>query len=193
MTEDIPDEAKAQIDEQTRQQTAKQGLQANQRHVNERKFNPSFLERIQDPDLDSEIHSWVRSEFPALFSGAQVVGQRDPTFEQQQEFLNRSKAEKFVAEQSPGALLQRHPGVHATMEGAEAQTREPPTDAARAIQSDEKRVVRNAMELATTRQGLAVGARGLRSVTTATSETRTVRKEADDDDGILASATGVFG
>jgi hypothetical protein len=83
--------------------------------------------------------------------------------------------------------------VHATMEGAQAQTREPPDDAARAIQSDEKRVVRNAMELATTRQGLAVGARGLRSVTTATSETRTVRKEADDDDGILASATGVFG
>jgi hypothetical protein len=188
MSEDIPDEAKAQIDEQTRQQTAKQGLKANQRHVNERKFNPSFLERIQDPDLDSEIHSWVRSEFPALFSGAQVVGQRDPTFEQQQEFLNRSKAEKFIAERSPGALLQRHPGVHATMESADS-----PSDVSDTMQSDHKRVTRNAMELATTRQGLAVGARGLRSVTTATSETRTVRKEADDDDGILANATGVFG
>jgi hypothetical protein len=63
------------------------------------------------------------------------------------------------------------------------------------ITSDERRVVRGAMEVATSRQGLAVGARGLRSVTTATSETRTVRHENDDeDDGLVAGASKrVFG
>jgi hypothetical protein len=189
MTEtDIPDDAKAQIDEQTRQQTAKQGLQANQRHVDERKFNPSFLGRIQDADLESGAHPWVTTEFPALFSGAQIVGQRDESFERQQEFLNRSKAEKFIVERSAGDLLQRHPDVHASMEGDIK-----PDDVKDPMSSDQRRVIRNAMELATTRQGLACGARGLRSVTTATSETRTVRKETDDDSGILSSATGVFG
>jgi hypothetical protein len=189
MTDRITDETRERIDEQTRQQSAQQGLQTNQRQVAERKFNPSFLRRIQDADLDSDVHNWLEDEFPALFSGAQIVGQRSGHYEQQQEFLNRAKAEKYIAESTPGALLQRHPGVHATMEGV---SRDQVLDA---ISSDERRVVRGAMEVATGRQGLAVGARGLRSVTTATSETRTVRHENDDeDDGLVAGASKkVFG
>lgn len=192
MSDDLPPEVKAQADEQTRQKAAAQGLTANQRHVDERKFNPSFLERIQEADVDSEIHDWLQVEFPALFSGAHIVGQRADHYEQQQEFLNRAKAERFVTENNPGSLLQRHPDVAASMTG------ETPDDRAEchahALSTDERRVTRNAMEVATTRQSLAVGARGLRSVTTATSETRTVRQETDDEDGsLLASATGVFG
>jgi hypothetical protein len=188
---DIPDEARERIDEQTRQQTARTGVQRNQRHVEERKFNSSFLERIQDPDVDSEIHDWLRDEFPSLFSGAHILGQRSQEFEKQQEYLNRAKAEKFIAEENTGSLLRRHPDVHATMNGDDA------TNAGQyesEIGTDQKRVVRSSMEVATTRQSLAVGARGLRSVTTATSETRTVRQESDEDSGgLLASATGVFG
>ena len=184
----LPDGVKAQADEQTRQQSARQGLQTNQRQVAERKFNPSFLRRIQNPDIDSDVHDWVLDEFPALFSGAQIIGQRSGHYEEQQEFLNRAKAEKFVAESTPGALLQRHPHVHAAMEGTE------PDKVRDAISTDEKRVVRTSMEVATSRQGLAVGARGLRSVTTATSETRTVRHEdGEDADGVLSKATGVLG
>lgn len=192
MSDDLPPEVKAQADEQTRQQAATQGLTANQRHVDERKFNPSFLERIQDPDVDSEIHDWLVAEFPALFSGAHIVGQRQDHYEEQQEFLNRAKAERFITENDPGSLLQRHPSVAMSMDG---ETPESHHDAhAHALTTDERAVVRNGMEVATTRQSLAVGARGLRSVTTATSETRTVRQETDDDDsGLIGSATGVFG
>lgn len=186
---DIPDEAKAQIDEQTRQQTARQGVKSNQRHVDDRMFNTSFLERIQDPDVDGEIHDWLRDEFPSLFSGAHIIGQRAEHYEEQQEFLNRAKAERFVAERDTGSLLRRHPGVLATMEGDDARDGE-----AFEMTTSQQRVVRAAMEVATTRQSLAVGARGLRSVTTATSETRTVRQETEDDNGgLLDSATGVFG
>lgn len=182
-------EAREHIDEQTKQQSAQRGLETNQRQVAERKFNPSFLRRIQDADLDSRVHDWLQDEFPALFSGAQIIGQRSSHYEEQQEYLNRAKGERFVAESTPGALLQRHPDIHATMEGAE--DRDAVVDP---ISTDEKRVVRAAMEVATGRQGLAVGARGLRSVTTATSETRTVRHEdGDEADGVLDKATGVFG
>lgn len=188
---EIPDEAKERIDEQTRQQTARNAVQRNQRHVDERKFNPSFLQRLQDPDVDSDIHDWLRDEFPSLFSGAHIIGQRSDNYEKQQEYLNRAKAEKFVAEQNTGSLLRRHPDVLATMNGDDAAESEQYTFE---MSTDEKRVVRSSMEVATTRQSLAVGARGLRSVTTATSETRTVRKEADDEGGgLLDSATGVFG
>jgi len=186
---DIPEEAKAQIDEQTRQQTAQKGVSQNARHVDERKFNPSFLQRIQEADVDSEVHDWLQDEFPSLFSGAHIIGQRQEHYEEQQEFLNRAKAERFISEQTTGSLLRRHPGVMATMEGEDAREA-----AVSEMTTDQKRVVRAAMEVATTRQSLSVGARGLRSVTTATSETRTVRQETDDEsDGLLASATGVFG
>jgi hypothetical protein len=185
---ELSKEQREHIDEQTNQRSAQQGIQTNRREVAERKFNPSFLRRIQDADLDSDLHDWLEAEFPALFSGAHIVGQRSGQYEAQQEFLNRAKAERYIAETSPGALLQRHPGVHASMAGTT------PEQAIQPITSDEKRVVRDAMEVATARQGLAVGARGLRSVTTATSETRTVRHEdGEDDDGVLSRASGVLG
>jgi len=191
MTDNIPDEIHDRMDAQTSQQSAQQGLQTNQRQVAERKFNPSFLRRIQDADLESDVHNWLEDEFPSLFSGAQIVGQRSGEYEQQQEFLNRSKAEKYIAESSPGALLQRHPEVAATMAGETPDDHEEAH--AHALHTDERAKVRNAMEVATTRQSLAVDARGLRSVTTATSETRTVRQETDGDSGgLLSSATGVL-
>jgi hypothetical protein len=188
MSDDIPDEARAQMDAQARQQARMEGISQNARHVDERKFNPSFLERIQAPDVDSELHDWLRDEFPSLFSGAQILGQRAEHYSEQQEFLNRSKAERFISEKQPGELLQRHPDVLATMED------EPMGEqAATELTTAEKRAVRSAMEVATARQSLSVGARGLRSVTTATSETRTVRQETDDDgDGLVGRATGVF-
>jgi hypothetical protein len=178
-------------DERTRQQAAQQGLTANQRHVDEQKFSASFLDRIQDPDVDSEIHDWLSAEFPALFSGAHIVGQREAYYEEQQDYLNRAKAQKFVAGNNPGRLLQRHPSVKMTMDGETPDSHN--ESHAHALNSDEKSKVRNAMEVATTRQSLAVNARGLRSVTTATSETRTVRQEEDGDGGgLLSSATGVL-
>lgn len=176
------------MDAQARQQQNQRGLAANQQQVADRKFDGSFFDRIRDPDISSDVHGWVEEEFPALFSGAQIVGQRGAHFEEQQEFLNRSKRLQYQTENNPGALLQRHRGVHATMEGADHphEVREP-------MSSDERRVIRNAIEVATTRQTLSVGARGLKSVTTATSETRTVRHEdSEDDDGMVSKATGVL-
>jgi hypothetical protein len=166
------DEYQRRLDDQTAQKAAAKGAATNQKQISERTFNPSFLKRLQDPDVDSEQYDWVSEEFPALLSGAQIIGQRDEHFEAQQEFLNRAKAERVIAEQDTGSLLKRHEGVLATMEGT---TREDVS--ARGLSSHEQRVIRSAMEVATSRQGLAVGASGLESVTTATSETRTVRHE----------------
>jgi len=181
MTDDRQEAIREQADEQTRQKSTQQGLSQNQRQVSERKFNPSFLRRLQEADIDSAKHTEISNEFPALFSGAQIVGQRGEEYEQQQEFLNRAKAERVIAEQNTGALLKRHTRVGEMM-------------ADDSFSSDQKRVTRTAMEVATSRQGLAVGARGLRSVTTATSETRTVRHEEDDGGGFIGRASDrVFG
>jgi len=185
----MENEEQQRMDAQARQQQQQAGLQANQRKVEERTFNPSFFDRIQDPDVETDIFDWLEREFPALFAGSQIVGQRTEDFERQQEWLNRAKGMRYAVENSPGELLQRHPGVLATMEGADSKTA-----VTQPITTGEKRALSNAMEVATTRQSLSVGARGLKSVTTATSETRTVRHDEDDDGGMVASATGgLFG
>jgi len=182
-------ERESAIQQKAAQQQQQRGLKQNQQEVASRQFDTSFFEQIRDADLETDVFDWLESEFPALFSGAQIVGQRGRHWEQQQEWLNRVKAIRYETEQTPGALLERHPSVRATMAGADA-----PEDINDPISTSEKRVLRNAMEVATTRQTLSVGARGLKSVTTATSETRTVRHDDGDDDGMVTKATGgLFG
>jgi hypothetical protein len=176
-------------------------LDQDRREVAQRQYSSSFYEKIADSDLDSHEIPAIEAEHPATFSDAHISGQRRRSYEARQDLLNRAKAEQFVVERTPGALLKQNPGLHAVMRGEEVSLNDPPTsgpvkDAAHEVPDEldarERRAHRTALrEVATTQQSLAVGGTGLKQFTTATSETHTVQH--DSDDGLLGTAMGVFG
>jgi len=181
-----------------------QNLNQNAREAEKRTFSSGFFTTVADADVDSDVLSKYRNvedTLPATFSNAHLIGQRDPVYAQQQELLNRAKAERYVAERRPGAILERRPGVHAVMRGDEPRVSNPPmsgkvssvkSEVPSRMDAAQRRVIRSAIrEIATTRQSLAVGGTGIRQFTSATSETHRV-DHSDDDGGILSSATGVF-
>jgi DNA-binding transcriptional regulator GbsR (MarR family) len=203
MTDDFQErleQKKQQLEAQQEKQQEAQNLSQDRQQVAGRQYNSSFFESVADSDLDSQQIPHIEDEHPATFSSAHITGQRRKSFEARQDLLNRAKAEQFVVERSPGAILKQYPGMHAVMRSEEISVQNPPTsgpvaEAADEVPSEldaaERRAHRTALrEVATTQQSLAVGGSGLRQFTTATSETHTVQH--DSDDGLLGRAMGVF-
>lgn len=158
--------------------------------------NPEFLKQLQDADVDTDVFDFIEDEYGPVFSGAHIIGNRSEHFEEQQDLLNRSKAERMVAEATPGRLLAANPHMHALAQGIRGTADYPdPTDnpAYRAPASSvEKRVFRDASEVATSRETLAIEGRGLDAVATATVENRTVTNEEQESSGIVGRAKGVL-
>lgn len=158
--------------------------------------NPEFLAQLQDADVDSDLYDWVEDEFGPVFSGAHILGDRGEYYEEQQEFLNRNKVERMVAERKPGRLLRENPKLLALAQGFQGTREKPdPTDHPEfrtPISSRKRRVVRDAGEIATTRQTLAIGGRGVDAVATATVENRTVTNEQRDHNRAAEKAKEVF-
>jgi hypothetical protein len=164
------------------------GIKSNASKVQENKFNPGFLAEIQDPKVDTERFEWIQDELGPVLSGAHLIGQRQEYYEQQQELLNQAKSEQIIAENNPGDLLQRHPNVLAVMQGVEG-TNDP--EFRGGVDQPKRRALRHAMEVATTRQALSVGGEGIKAFTTATTETRQVTNEQEEESNILSKAKGV--
>jgi len=191
---------KKQLETEQEVKEEAKNLDQDRREVAQRQYSKSFYEKIANSDLESSSISGIEDELPATFSDAHISGQRRRTYEARQDLINRAKAEKWIVERSPGALLKQYPGLHAVMLGNEVEVENPPTSgkvqvAADAVPSEpdarERRAYRTAIrEVATTQQSLAVGGTGLKQFTTATSETHTVQH--DSDDGWLGTAMGVF-
>lgn len=143
--------------------------------------NPEFLGQIQDPDVDTDLFDWVEDEFGPVFSGAHILGDRGEYFEQQQEMLNRNKVERMVAERNPGRLLRENPRMLALAQGIRGTEQHPDPTKNPAFRepltTKKQRVIRDAAEIATTRQTLGIEGRGLDAVANATVENRTVTNE----------------
>lgn len=169
------------------------GVQAQTEQVSERKFNPDFLGKLQEAGIDTELYNWLENELGPILSGSHILGARSEDYERQQQYLNWNKAERLVAERSPGRLLKRHPGLLASTQGIDIG---PPSDPLRRDKHPdfnkpittqrERRVLRDSMEVATTKQTLAIEGKGIDSVTTATSENRTVDSEDQESTGMMA-------
>lgn len=158
--------------------------------------NPEFLKQLQEADVDTDVFDWIEDEYGPVFSGAHIIGNRGEHYEDQQDLLNRSKAERMVAESTPGRLLVENPRMHALAMGIRGTREMPdPTDHEKyrePASSVEKRVIRDAMEVATSRETLAIEGRGLDAVATATVENRTVTNEEEKARGLTGKVKGVF-
>jgi hypothetical protein len=158
--------------------------------------NPEFLSQLQDEDVDTAVFDWVSDEYGPVFSGAHIIGNRSEHYEEQQELLNRNKAERHVAERTPGRLLRENPRLLALAQGLRGTPQCPdPTDRPEfraAMTSRKKRVARDAAEVATNRQTLSIGGRGLDSVANVTVENRTMDSKEQASDSVASKATEVF-
>lgn len=189
------------IEKQTEAATEQQTAQEAQRQATQdlqRQQNPEFLDKLQDPDADvSDLHDWVSDSLGPLLSGAHIIGNRGEEYEREAKWLDLNTAERLVAETDPGRLVDDNPRMLALAQGAtemsddeldgvdRSQVRLPTT-------SEEKRVIRDGMEVATNRKSLAVGSKGLDSVTTATAEHRTVKEEQSDESTVRSTIKGMF-
>jgi hypothetical protein len=174
------------------------GVQTQTEQVSERKFNPDFLGKLQEAGVDTELFDWIENELGPVLSGSHILGARSPEYEQQQTYLNWNKAERMVAERSPGRLLARHPGMLASFQGIDSGPRSEPLRRERHPEFNapidtqrDRRVLRDAIEVATTKQTLAISGKGIDSVTTATSENRTVDSEDSESGGVMSRIRGL--
>lgn len=188
----MEDQHRHRIEENSQRAAVQATIEDEQRRVK----NPEFLKQLQDPDADTEVWDWVESEFGPLFSGAHILGQRSESYEEQQELLNRNVVKRMEAEGTPGRLLRENPRMLAQAQGLTGTEEYPdPTENPEfrePLSSRDKRAIRNAAEILTTRQTLSIGGRGVDAVSTATVENRTVTNEETEARGIKGRAKKVF-
>jgi len=166
---------------QTDQQVATQA-------VEERLQNPEFLEKFADADVDTDKHDWIEDEMGAVFSRAHALGYRSESYERQADWLGQNHAERVVTEQHPGSIVRQHPDVLAVMQGragkysGDVEKRHHlPGDAPTPLRSDQRRALREAEDVATQRKMLSIKGEGKDALTKATSETKHVRDEREEE------------
>lgn len=165
------------------------GIKTQQSEVAERKFNPGFYQEIADPDTDTDVWDWIQAELGPVLAKPHILGDRDRSYVEQAELLDMNKAERIVAESTPGRLLKKNPRLHAFWQGVSGA--DDPQYNAPIEQHAERRVIRDALELATTRKSLSVGGRGLDALTKATTETQVRKDQESEKKGVRERLTGV--
>jgi len=187
-----------EIEEQQKRQEASQArgtaTQTDQRvatqAVEERVQNPEFLDKFTDPDADSEVHDWIEDEMGPLFSRAHALGNRSQSYERKADWLGQNHAERVIVERSPGSIVRQHPDVLAVMRGRAGEYADPNRlqqryniagDAPEPLRSEQRRAVRDAEDVASQRKMLSIDGAGKDALTKATSETKHVRDEREEE------------
>jgi hypothetical protein len=169
-------------------------MRAASSQMEERIQNPDFLGELQEAKVDSEKHDWVEAELGPVLAGSKILGNRDEEqHPHSRKWLNQNKRERMVAEGSPGRLLREHPSMLAV-----SQRKDPAhvhnNDITEPMDSEDRRVVRDAMEAATDFESMAAGGKGLEAVSTATTEARQVtNQEQESEGGIKSKVTSLYG
>lgn len=173
-------ETREQIDVERERVGASEAASSAQRmaqqSVEEMLHNPEFLERVADPDMDTDVYDWVEDELGPVTSRAHILGYRSEDFERESKWLNMNKAERAITERNPGRLLRQNEDMLRIAQDAEqshSRYRQPAT-------SDQRRAFRDAYEVVTQRQTLSIEGKGIESQTKATAEHRTVTNQQED-------------
>jgi len=206
---------KQQMDEQARHQAEtraasaghQMGLEAQARKVNQRKQNPKFYDKFTKSDLeDSDKWGWMTDHWAPWLADDHILANRRQVYRLQRELLNKARSEQAVAGMSPGARLKEKPLLNALAQGINVKLEEPiPLDASGQqsltitdpqyqppMSADRKSAMDDLANLATARQSMGVDQAGNEALTTATSESRTVREEETEESGVMSSVSGVF-
>lgn len=184
------------------------GLEAQSRKVNERKHNPQFYDKFTQSDLrESEKWGHLTNEFAPWLADDHVLSNRRPVFRLERQLLNKVRAEQSVAGASPGARLKEKPLLNALAQGVHPRLDEAiPLDAAGQstldlsrdpeytppMDTEERTAMDDVASLATARQAMGVDQAGSEALTTATTESRTVREDETEQSGTIGSISGVF-
>jgi hypothetical protein len=161
------------------------GIRSQHKEVSKRKYNPDFLAKLQEADIDTDKHPWLEDLLGPELSGAQILGNRERDYENWVKFGDENTAERIIAEGSPGRILADHPELHAFWQGLRSLEADKHPEYQEPIQTEEqKRQTRAGMEVATNRKTLAIDGKGIDSVATATTENRTVRNDEGESQSV---------
>lgn len=182
------------------------GFQA-QHSVFDRKQNPQFYDRFTHSSIeDSEKWSHLANEFGPWLADDHVLSNRRPVYRRQRQILNKTRAEQAIVGANPGVRLKEKPLLNALAQGVHVELDEPvPLNASGQssitindpsftppMDSEERSVMDDMASIATARQSMGVEQAGSEALTTATTESRTVREDETESKGWKASVSGVF-
>lgn len=196
MAERDVQERKQLADEQRAgDRAASTASQMSQQQVKQRIQNPEFADKIRDADLpDDGPYSWLQEDLGPVLSGAYATANLPGDFFEQLYFLNRNLRERHITESNPGFLLKEHPKLLAIAQGdVEPPGMQHVDEKKKPMQSDEKRVTREAYDAVTALQSLGINQAGLEGLTTATAEHRTVTDERQNKSATREKVEAFFG
>ncbi len=183
------------------------GIKAQTAQVNDRKQNPRFYDKYTRSSVE-ESDRWegIVDEFSIWLADDHVLSNRRQIHRQQREILNKTRAQQAIVGRTPGARLREKPFLNALAQGVNVELDEAVAlDAAGQqahgvddpqyappIGPEERSALDDLGNLATARQAMGVDQAGSEALTTATTESRTVREEESEETGITGSISGVF-
>jgi len=171
----------AQKEQTEHSATVNSATQSAQSRVTENIMNPNFQAQLEAKDLDTDEYPWIEDELGPELAGSHLTGNRDEeAYEQEIRWLDPNKAERILAEKSPGRLLRQNPAMLKLAQRKNPELVDDPGIEEPMSRSKDRRAIRSAMDVATNRKSLAAGMSGLDATTTATAETRRVTNEEND-------------
>ena len=183
------------------------GIESQSTKVNQRKHNPEFYSKFVRSSISrSEKWSHLVNEHAAWLADDHVLSNRRQVYRLERQLLNKVRAEQSVVGASPGARLREKPllnaiaqGVHPTLEqpvplNAAGQSTITITDPdyAPPMDAEERTAMDDLAGVATARHAMGVDQAGSEALTTATTETKTVREDESEESGAIASISGAF-
>lgn len=200
------EQAQVQTESQAAAAGHRVGLEQQSRAISERKQNPRFYDRYTRSSLEgSERWGHLVGRFDALLADDHVLSNRRQVYRLQRELLDKVRAEQSIAGATPGVRVRQKPLLGALAQGATVELdRTVPLDAAGQqsinitapgytppMDSDDRTVVGDIARIATARHAMGVDKSGSEALTTATTESRTVREDETEQSGI-SSIGAVF-
>lgn len=167
----------------------------SQQQVKQRIQNPEFADKLRTADLPKDgPYSWLDESMGPVTSGAYATANLPADHFEQIYFLNRNLRERHITEANPGFLLKEHPKLLAIAQGdIEPPGMEHVDEKKKPMQSDERRVLREAHNAVTALQSLGIERAGLEGLTTATAEHRTVTDERQNRSATREKVEAFFG
>lgn len=203
----LKDRAQTQTESQAAAAAHEVGVRAQSEAVHSKKHNPQFYEKYTQTDL-SESRKWghLVDQYRPWLADDHVLSNRRQIYRRQRELLNKVRAEQAVAGASPGARLKEKPLLNALAQGIHPELDDPvPLDVAGQssveitspqyeppMDAHERSVMDDIANLATARQAMGVEQAGSEALTTATTESRTVREDETESSSAVSSISGVF-
>ena len=207
-SDDMAEQARRRSETQVAQAGHQSGLQTISRAVNERKHNPQFYDKYTRSSIESsEKWSHLVNEYAPWLADDHVLSNRRQVYRLERQLLNKVRAEQSIAGATPGARLREKPLLNALAQGVRHRLdRLIPLDAAGQstldlsrnpdytppMTAEERTVMDDLASVATARHAMGVDQAGSESLTTATTESRTVHNNEEESHGTIRSISGVF-